>query len=137
MRARYSCLQVRSDNEEALKHVQEDACEQVHLEYSNTCLETPASNGRGENSVRSMKAMVQRQKDVVFSLGLEFSIKHPVFALLVRRSEWILNHLVRNDFVVELDNRVIKTSPYESHTGNPAPRPTSLLNRILVCRRDE
>ena len=33
------------------------------------------------------------------------------FELLVRHSEWILNHLVRNDFVVELDNRVIKTSP--------------------------
>ena len=58
-------------------------------------------------------------------------------ALLVRRSEWILNHFVRNDFVVELDNRVIKTSPYESHTGNPAPRSTSLLNRILVGRRDD
>ena len=26
--------------------------------------------------------------------------------------------LVRNDFVVELDNRVIKTHPYDSHTGN-------------------
>ena len=65
----------------------------------------------------------------------EFSIKHPPFALLVRYSEWILNHLVRNDFVVELDNRVIKTSPYE--TGNPAPRSTSLLNRILVGRRDD
>ena len=63
-----------------------------------------------------MKEMVQRQKDAVFSLGIEFSIKHPLFALLVRHSEWILNHLVRNDFVVELDNRVIKTSPYgESH----------------------
>ena len=45
----------------------------------------------------------------------------------MRHSEWILNHLVRNDFVVELDNRVIKTSPYE----------TSLLNRILVGRRDD
>ena len=32
---------------------------------------------------------------------------------------------------------VIKTSPYESHTGNPAPRPTSRLNRILVGRRDD
>ena len=40
-------------------------------------------------------------------------------------------------FVVELDNRVIKTSPYESHTGNPASRSTSLLNRILVGRRDD
>ena len=44
---------------------------------------------------------------------------------------------MRNDFVVELDNRVIKTSPYEGHTGNPAPRSTSLLNRILVGRRDD
>ena len=30
-----------------------------------------------------------------------------------------------------------RTSPYESHTGNPAPRSTSLLNRILVGRRDD
>ena len=114
-----------------------DACEQVHLEYSNTRLETPASNGRGENSVRTMREMVQRQKDAVFSLGIEFSIKHPLSALLVRHSEWILNHLVRNDFVVELDHRVIKTSPCQSHTGNLAPRSTSLLNRILVGRRDD
>ena len=81
--------------------------------------------------------MVQRQKDAVFSLGIEFSNKHPLFALVVRHSGWILNHLVRNHLVVELDNRVIKTSPYESHTGNPAPRSTSLLNRILVGRRDD
>ena len=137
MRARYPSLQVRSDDEEAFKHVLKDAWEQVHLEYSNTRLEPPASNGRRENSVRTMKEMVQRQKDAVFSLSIEFSIKHPLFALLVRHSEWILNHMVRNDFVVELDNRVIKTSPYESHTGNPAPRSTSLLNRILVGRRDD
>ena len=51
MRARYLCLQVRSDNEKALRHVLKDACEEVHLEYSNIRLETPASNGRGENSV--------------------------------------------------------------------------------------
>ena len=81
--------------------------------------------------------MIQRQKDAVFALGIEFSIKHPLFALLARRSEWILNHLVRNDFLVELDSRVIKTSPYESHTGNPAPRSTSLLNRVLVGRRED
>ena len=137
MRARYPCLQVRSDNEEALKHVLKDACEQVHLEYSNTRLETPASNGRGEHSVRAMKETIQRQKDAVFTLGIEFSIKHLLFALLARHSEWILNHWVRNDFLVEVDNRVIKTSPYESHTGNPAPRSTSLLNRILVGRRDD
>ena len=97
MRARYPSLHVRSDNEDALRHLLKDACEQVHLEYSNTRLETPASNGRGENSVRTLKEMVQRQKDAVFSLGIEFSIKHPLFALLVRHSEWILNHLVRND----------------------------------------
>ena len=121
MRARYPSVQVRSDSEEAFRHVLKDACEQVHLEYSNTRLETPASNGRGESSVRTMEEMVQRQKDAVFSLGLEFSIKHPLFALLVRHSEWILNHLVRNDFMVELDNRVIKFSPRESHTGNLAP----------------
>ena len=39
--------------------------------------------------------------------------------------------------LVELDNRVIKTSPYESDTGNPAPRPTSSLKRILVGRGDD
>ena len=68
MRARYPCLQVRSDNDEALKHVLKDACEQVHLEYSNTRLETLASNGR-ENSVRAMKEMIQRQKDAVCTFG--------------------------------------------------------------------
>ena len=60
---------------------------------------------------------------------LSFSIKHLLFALLVRHSEWILNHCVRNDFLVEPDNRAIKTSPYE--------RSNSLLNRILVGRRDD
>ena len=43
----------------------------------------------------------------------------------------------RNVVWVEVDNRVIKTSPYESHIGNLAPRSTSLLNRILVGRRDD
>ena len=80
MRARYPCLQVRSDKKEALKHVLKDVCEQVHLEYSNTRLETPASNGRGENSVRAIKEVMQREKDAVFSLGIEFFIKHPLFA---------------------------------------------------------
>ena len=94
-------LQVRSVNEEALKHVLKDACEQVHLEYSNTRLETPASNGRGGNSVRAMKEMIQRQKDAVCTSGVVFSVEHPLFALLVRHSEWILNHLVRNDSLVE------------------------------------
>ena len=108
-----------------------DACEQVHLEYSNNpVFYTPASNGRDENSVRAMKEMMQRQKDAVCT-----SIKHPLFALLVRHSEWILNLLVRNDFLV--DNCVVRISPYESHTGNPAPKPTSLVNRILVGRRGD
>ena len=40
-------------------------------------------------------------------------------------------------FFVEVDNRVIKTSSFESHTGNPGPRSTSLLNRILVGRRHD
>ena len=79
-------------------------------------LETAASNGRGENSVRAVKEMVQRQKESINTLGM-------------RRSDWFLNHLVRN--------HVVKTSPYESHTGNPAPRSTSQLNRILVGRRDD
>ena len=92
MRARYPSLQVGSGDEDAFRHVLKDACEQVHLEYRDTRLETPAPNGRGENSVRTMKEMVQRQKDAVFSLGFGFSIKHPLFALLVRHSEWILNH---------------------------------------------
>ena len=82
MRARYPSLQVGSDNEEALKHVLKDACEQLHLKYSNTRLETPASNGRGQNSVRTMKEMVQRQKDAVFSLGMKFSIKHLFFCIV-------------------------------------------------------
>ena len=115
---------MRYVNEEALRHVLKDASEQVHLEYSNTRLETPASNGREENSVRTGKEMVQRQKDAVFSLGIEFSIKHPLFALLVRHCEWILNHLVRNDFVEKLDNRVTKTSPQSSRT----------LTDAAICR---
>ena len=78
-----------------------DACEQVHLEYSNTRLETPASNGRGESSVRAMKEMIQRQQDAVCALGIVFSVKHLLFAMLVRHSEWILNHMVRNHFLVE------------------------------------
>ena len=80
MRARYPSLQVRSDNEEALKHVLKDACEQVHLEYSHTRLKNPACNGRGENSVRTMKEMMQRQKDAVGSLGVEFFPPNTLFS---------------------------------------------------------
>ena len=43
--------------------------------------------------------------------------------------------MVLNDFLVEDDNRVIKTSPCESHTGNPAPPSTHLLHLFLVGRR--
>ena len=75
MRARYPSLQVRSDNEEALKHVLRDFCEKVHFEYSDTCLEIPASNGRGENSVRDMKEMVQRQKMQFSRWTLSFSFR--------------------------------------------------------------
>ena len=59
-----------------------------------------------------------------------------VIALIARHSEWILNHLVRNDFMVEDDNRVIKMSPYENLAGNSAPRSTQLLTRILAGRRE-
>ena len=134
-RAIYPSLQVRSDNEEPLKHVLK-AGEQVHLEYSNTRLETPATDGRCENSVRAAKVMVQRQESQLTRWASRSFVKHPVFALIARHSEWILNDLVRNDFMVEDDNRVIKTSPYENHTGNSAPRSTQLLTRILVGRRE-
>ena len=33
-------------------------------------------------------------------------MKHPLFALLVRHREWILNHLVRNDFLLSWTTRV-------------------------------
>ena len=83
-----------------------------------------------------MKEMVHRQK-VNQCNRITFSIKHPVFPQLVLHSEWILNHLVHNDFLVEDVNRVMKTLHYESHTGNPAPRSTQLLNPILVSRRED
>ena len=79
-----------------------------------------------------MKEMVQRQKETVNAMGITFSAKHLVFALVVLHCEWLMNHLVRNDFKVEEDNRVIETSPCEGRTGNPAPRPTQLFNRIFV-----
>ena len=47
-----------------------------------------------------------------------------------------MNYLVRSDFQVEADERVIKTSPCESHAGNPAPRSTKLVNRISVGHRE-
>ena len=81
MRACYPSLQVRSDNGKALKHVLTAACEEVHLEYSTTWLETPASDGRDENSVRAMKEMVQRQKESVKAMSITFSFKHLICPL--------------------------------------------------------
>ena len=70
MRARYPRLQVRSDTEEALKHVLKHTCgERVHLEYSNTFWKLLHSMvGVKTVNVRAMKEMMQRQKDAVFSL---------------------------------------------------------------------
>ena len=137
MRARCPSSQARSDNEEALRHVWSSACEETHVDYSNTRIETPPSNGRGEDSVRTMKEMRQCLKESVNTLGVTFSVLHPSFALLACHNEWLMNHLVRSDFLVEADERVVKTSPYESHTGNPASRPSDLLNRILERRRED
>ena len=108
MRARYPNLQVRSDNEEALKHVLRMRAKKFTWNTVIHVWKLWRPLDEGENSVRTMKEMIQRQKDAVFSLGIVFSIKHPHFALLVRHSEWILNHLLRNDFIVEVDNRVIR-----------------------------
>ena len=47
-----------------------------------------------------------------------------------------MNYLVRDDFLIEMDNHARKTSPYECYTGNPVPKSTNLLNRILVGRRE-
>ena len=60
---------MRSDNEEALKHVLNYACEQVHLEYSNTRLENLASNGRGENSVPNHERDGTASENAVFLVG--------------------------------------------------------------------
>ena len=72
MRARYPCLHVRSVNEEALKHVPDRRVRVNKYTWKTVTpvFETPASNGRGENSVRAMKEMIQRQEDAVFSLGI-------------------------------------------------------------------
>ena len=92
-----------------------------HIGHSNTHIETPPSNSRGENSVRTMKEMTQCQKKSVNTLEIKITIMHPFFALLARHSEWLLDHLVRSDLHVEAGARVVKTLPYQSHTANPAP----------------
>ena len=85
-----------------------------------------------------MKEMFNVKKsESVSAMGITFSIEYRVFVLIARHNEWIRNHQVRNDFMVEDDIRVIKTSPHESHTGNPAPRSTQLLNRVLPSRHED
>ena len=120
MRARCPCSQARSDNEEALRHVWSSACEETHVEYSNTHIETPPSNGRGEDSVRTMKEMRQCLKESVNTLGGHV-FRSAILPLPC-------SHVTTNG---------VKTSPYESHTGNPASRPSDLLNRILERRRED
>ena len=110
------------------------AWEQTHTDYSNTRIGTRPSNGRGESTVRTMKGMTRCQKETVNTLGIKFSMMRPHLVLLTRHSEWLLNHLVRSELQVEAGARVVKTSPYRSHTGNPLPRATDLLKRILVPR---
>ena len=85
IRARYPSLQVRSDSEEALEHLLTTTGEEVHLEYSTTWLETPASDGRGENSVRAMrKKLFNVKKESVKAMRITLSFKHLVFPLIVR-----------------------------------------------------
>ena len=75
-----------------------------------TRIESPPTNGRGENSVRTMKEMIQCQKESVNTLGIKFSTLHPFFALFVRHTDWLLYHLVRSDFQVEAGARVVITT---------------------------
>ena len=72
MRRKHPILQVRSDSEETLKHVLKEACEQLHLEYSNTRLGAPACSGRSENNVRLMKERAKRRIDSNHTLGIVF-----------------------------------------------------------------
>ena len=83
-----------------------------------------------------MKEMVQRHKGVSQGDAHRVLLQTPCLSS-VQHSDWILNHLVRNAFFVEGDYRVIKSSRYESHTGNPVPRSTQLLNRILAGRHED
>ena len=137
IRARHRSFQVISANEEALRHVLSSACEQTHIEYSNTRIETPPANGRGENNVRFMKEVIQCQKESVNAVGIKCSIMHPFFALLARHSEWLLNHLPRSDFPGGSWSSRGQDITIRNPTGNPAPRSTELLERILVQRRED
>ena len=76
------------------KHVLKAAGNRASLAYSNNFLVTPASEGRSDNSVGVLKRMIRRQKESVNAFCITFTVKHPLFALLVRHSEWILNYSV-------------------------------------------
>ena len=125
---RYPSIQVRS----ALV----SGCEQIHLEYSNTRLQTPASNSCGANSTRNMKDMIQCHKESDNSLGIKFFHHACSLCFALRHSEWLTKHLLRSEFRLETEELVVKTPLCKSPTGTPGPRATKLLNRILVGRRD-
>ena len=108
MRACYPSLQVRSDNGKALEHVLTAACEQVHLEYSTTWLETPASDGRGEKQCQSNERNGPTSKRVSQGDAHHVLLQTPCLSF-AQHSDWILNHQVRNAFLVEGDYRAIKT----------------------------
>ena len=60
---------------------------------------------KGEQCSNCEKKSFKSKKKSVNAMRITFSIRHPVVALVVRHC-----NLVRNDFLVEDDNRVIKTS---------------------------
>ena len=108
---------------EAVNRVLPAACEQVHFgvqqhSVGDACIRW----ARRKQCLRKKWFSVKKSQSMRWA---QRSLsKHSVFALIVRHSEWILGHLVSNDSMVDDDNRVIKTSPYESCTGSPVPRST-------------
>ena len=70
----------------ALRHVWSSACGETHVDYSNTRIETPPSNGRGEDSVRTMKEMRRCLKESVNTLGVTFFLSAS-FLCLARMSQ--------------------------------------------------
>ena len=111
------------------------------LECSNARWER-ASNGRGENSVRTMKYLAQRQKESINALGITFSIKDPVFALGVWHSEWILHHLglsprtqlEEDDFVLTGPTARLKESESKME-GTPSMQKSSATNHQKASKR--
>ena len=66
--------EVKSHNEEFLKHVLTAACEQVHF-------------GVQQHSFGDACEMVPRQKESVNAIDITFCITHNGFGLVVRHSE--------------------------------------------------